>query len=142
MERRLFIKSSCKACLGVAIAGTALTLLEGCASLPLYKTKADNGVLSVPESQFAETKQLIVRNMQMDYDIFLVKKDDQNYTALYMQCSHRDQPLTATENGLHCTTHGSSFDLDGNVLKEPATAPLKQFKTETKNSLIHIYVTK
>jgi len=67
--------------------------------------------------------------MQVAYDILLVKKSTEEYLAIYMKCSHQENPVTATTTGLFCSSHGSRFDLDGNVTKEPATAPLKKFKT-------------
>lgn len=68
--------------------------------------------------------------MQVPYDILVVKKSDSDYNAIYMKCSHQENAVTATETGLFCSAHGSRFDLDGNVLKEPALQPLKKFKTE------------
>jgi cytochrome b6-f complex iron-sulfur subunit len=65
-----------------------------------------------------------------EYDILLVKKSEELFDAIYMRCSHRENPLTATATGLHCSAHGSSFDLNGQVMKEPATAPLQKFPTE------------
>ena len=70
--------------------------------------------------------------MQVAYDILIVKKGDQDYSAIYMKCSHQENPVTATATGLFCSSHGSRFDLEGNVLKEPALTPLKKFNTQIK----------
>jgi Rieske Fe-S protein len=59
-----------------------------------------------------------------------------------MQCSHQNQPLSATKTGLFCASHGSAFDLEGNVTVEPATDPLRKFKTEVNNATIKIYLSK
>jgi nitrite reductase/ring-hydroxylating ferredoxin subunit len=142
MERRDFIKNTCKACLGLAASTAIISLLEGCATMPVYKTKTVNGLMTVPVEQFAATNMVIARNPQLDYDILVVKKDDGTYKALYMRCSHQDQPLSATNTGLYCTAHGSSFDLEGNVTKEPASTPLTSFKTEVENQSINIYIKK
>lgn len=140
MERKEFIKSSCKACLGLALSGAVISLFEGCATMPVYKTKPVNNVLSIPVAQFAETKMVLARTSQLDYDVLVQKRDDGTYTAIYMRCSHQDQPLNATATNLYCTAHGSTFDLDGNVTKEPANNPLRQFKTTVENQLVNIYI--
>ena len=140
MERRNFIKNTCKACLGVACSATVLTMLESCASLPVYKTKPENGVMVVPIEQFAQTNMVLARTSQLDYDVLVMKREDGTYKALYMRCSHQDQPLNATNTGLYCTTHGSTFDLDGNVTKEPASKPIRSFKTTADNQFVNIYI--
>ena len=76
----------------------------------------------------------------MDYDILLVKKTDGTYNALYMQCSHESQSLTANKSGLFCPSHGSAFDLEGNVTQQPAIKPLRKFKTSIENNSIKIYL--
>lgn len=99
------------------------------------------GTIKVPLSSFIDkNKVLIVRNEQTVFDILLVKISDTNYNALLMQCTHQDNPLTATKSGLFCSAHGSTFDLQGNVTKEPALSPLKKFKTEVNNSFIEIFL--
>jgi cytochrome b6-f complex iron-sulfur subunit len=55
-----------------------------------------------------------------------------------MKCTHQDNPLTVNSTGLYCTAHGSTFDLQGNVTKEPALHALKKYKTELNESSIVI----
>lgn len=138
MERRKFIKSTCLLCAGVAGAGLAASALSSCASTPIYKALNEQDKLNVPFSSFSDSPILVVRNSQMDYDILLVKKSESDVTAMLMKCTHQDNALTANKNGLFCSVHGSTFDLQGNVTKEPALNPLKKFKTEINNQIITI----
>lgn len=139
MERREFIKSSCLACASVIGLAGVTSLLSSCTALPIVKVENQNNSLSIPESSFIENQTvLIVKNQQLEYDILLVKKKDATYNAIYMQCSHQNQPLTATKSGLYCSAHGSSFDLDGNVQIQPATQALKKFITIVQNNTIQI----
>jgi Rieske Fe-S protein len=134
--RREFIKDTCTACLGTAFLGLTFSQLTSCSSLPIYKTNLSQKMVDVPLTSFVESTVVIVRDMQVPYDVLLVKKSEQEYTALYMKCSHQENAVTATKTGLYCSTHGSTFDLDGNVTKEPAIKPLKKFKTSlTENSV-------
>lgn len=136
--RREFLKDTCTFCLGGAFLTTAFSQLTSCSPLPVYKTDLSKKIVNVPLSSFAESNLLIVRDMQVPYDILLVKKSEQEYNAIYMKCSHQENPVSATTNGLYCSSHGSSFDLDGNVTKEPALAPLKKFKTQIIDNQVSI----
>lgn len=126
VNRRTFIKTSCVVC-----ATGLLSQLTACApALPTFKTKIAGSSINVPLTFFETSNLAIVRDNQAEFDILLVKKSEELFEAIYMKCSHRENPLTATETGLYCSAHGSIFDLDGNVKKEPATAPLQKFPVD------------
>lgn len=138
-SRRNFIKQSCTLCASIAGMGILTSQLSSCTALPMCKGDICKGVISVPIISFTDkNKIVIVRNKQLDYDILLVKLTDDKYEALLMKCTHQDNPLTANQNGLFCSAHGSTFDLNGMVTKEPALNPLKKFKTKVNNSSIEI----
>ncbi len=142
IDRRQFIKRSCTACFGAAASGLLFSQLSSCApAFPVFKTKFDKGLVQVPVSSFETSNLVIVRDLQIDFDVLLVKKSADDYNAIYMKCSHQANPVTATATGLFCPSHGSSFDLDGNVRTEPATAPLQKFKTELKDNVVTITIT-
>ena len=139
MKRRDFLRSSCISCVGAAALGVSLVELSSCSpALPTYKTSFKGNTIDVPVASFGESNLLIIRDMQVEFDILLVRKSAEDYRAIYMKCSHRSNPVSATATGLYCPSHGSTFDLDGNVLKEPATAPLQKFKTQLNNQTITI----
>ncbi len=138
INRRTFIKSSCVVC-----ATGVLSQLTSCApALPTFKTTISGKTINVPLTYFAESNVAIVRDNQAEYDILLVKKSEELFDAIYMRCSHRENPLTATNTGLFCSSHGSTFTLDGQVTKEPATDPLQKFPTEfdRANGIISINI--
>src|ERR1700754_5168139 len=108
MDRRAFIKNSCTFCIAATGLGFIASGLSSCASAHVYKSVIENGMIAVPVTSFAESNTLIVRNPKLEYDILLVKKSEENYNALYMKCTHQDNPLTGGRNGLYCSSHGSS----------------------------------
>lgn len=138
-NRRSFIKQSCAFCIGAIGLGAVATQLTACAPMVVFKGEVQKSKILVPFSAFvAPNSMLVVRNSQLAFDILLIKKTDGTYAALEMKCSHQDNALTATKTGLFCSTHGSSFDLDGKVLKEPAIEPIHKYIVEIENSAIQI----
>lgn len=137
-SRRSFLKTGCTAGCGVLAGSMLLSVLSGCASVKVFNAAYTDGKLSVPVSEFAETNLKIIRSSKFDRDILLVKKQDGTYNALYMQCTHNQYQLSANSKGLNCSSHGSSFDLDGNVTNGPAIKPLRKFTTTIENNIITI----
>ena len=82
---------------------------------------------------------IVVRSNSLENDILLVKNENV-YKALYLKCTHEGIGLATTNKNIVCPAHGSMFDFNGNVLKEPALRPLQEFKTETVNDNIIIHL--
>ena len=137
--RRSFIKSGCAACVLMA---SGASLLEGCSTpLPLVNSTSTTPELQVGTENFVPGKgnMLIVRTKQLENDILLVKNGE-TYKALLLRCTHEGVGLTPTANKIYCTSHGSVFDLDGRVQKEPALRPLKIYNTEVINNKVIIHL--
>lgn len=117
-----------------------LSMLESCAPLPVFKPGEEAQVLKVPKKKFLESNLVLVRVAWLPYDVLLVKKSETEYKAIYMKCSHQDQILVASKSGFFCSAHGSTFDLDGNVTKEPAINPLTTFNTVIQTDFIEIHL--
>lgn len=136
MERRQFLTKSCSACLGLA---GASWLLSACGTaLPVFKATSRDQELVIPGDQFPPgQQQLLVSTPALANQILLVRRNNQ-VKALYMECTHEYTGLTATKTRIVCSLHGSIFDFDGNVVKEPALLPLKQFpvRTTDNNNLV------
>lgn len=139
MERREFIKNACVSCGVISLMSTfPLTLLQSCTSLPMLRTSSVNKNIVIGKTKLDPAKNLfILRNDDLQYDVLLVKDKDNTYYALYMQCTHQDNPVTANDKGLNCSVHGSTFDLEGKVTNGPAIHELKRYSvTEAGENLI------
>jgi Rieske Fe-S protein len=140
-DRRAFIKQTCRMC--AALAGVAIVLPSVTACAPLKTVSADisEGSISVPASSFTEGNNLvIVRNNDLDFDIALVKYADNSYRSFLLECTHRSNPLVATQTGFTCNLHGSSFDLKGAVTKPPATSALKEYPVQASSEILKIKI--
>ena len=129
-------------CAALAGAGVVATLLDGCASIPMVKATVQNGKVNAEESLFGKSHYILIRPKNFTNDILVVKTIGPNshdfYHSLLMQCTHQQQPLNVNGKIIHCPAHGSEFDLDGNVLKEPALAPLKTYNTSWQDGIITV----
>jgi len=139
MDRRKFIKNTCAFCVGASSIGAVLTSCS--VQKNIYKTIAQNNIISIPLSEFIDKNHLIVRATTLNYDIFTYKINENNYTALLMKCTHRDSPVQYSSGGLVCNEHGSRFGFDGVVTKAPATESLKQLEVSTNETHINIKIT-
>lgn len=137
-NRRDFIKSGCTACV---MAASGMALLQSCSTpLPMVRAAGTNAnTLSVAANSFTGGNMLVVRTKQLEYDILLIKNGDA-YKALYLRCTHEGVGLTPAANKIFCSAHGSVFDLDGKVVKEPALRPLTTYQTEVINNQIIIHL--
>jgi cytochrome b6-f complex iron-sulfur subunit len=137
--RRSFIKSGCAACI---LTTSGISFLESCSTpLPMIKSAGTKpNQVEVDANSFAgKGNMLVVRTNQLEYDILLVKNGD-DYKAIYLRCTHEGVGLTPAANKIFCSAHGSVFNLDGKVVKEPALRPLKTYPTEIVNNQIIIHL--
>ena len=78
--------------------------------------------------------------------IALVHADDDNFYAVYDECSHAQIPLSEGEiDGctLECWLHGSRFDLrTGEPTGLPATEPVPVFPVEIRDGDIYVNLEK
>lgn len=127
--------------MGLVAFGVISTVMEGCSSaIPVVSASVIDNVIHVKLDLMAEKNTLIVRSKKIAADILLVRRGDE-FFALEMTCTHQAQPLTATSTGLYCPTHGSTFDLEGNVTRAPALRSLKKYKVDRLNDLeVAIYL--
>ena len=129
------------ACGVLAFGGILPAVLQSCTTLPMLKTTTENKNLIISKSKLAPEKKLFVlRNNDIQYDVLLVKNPDNSWYALYMQCTHNDNPVTANEKGLYCSMHGSIFYLNGKPTNGPASADLKRYAVseQGENLIVHI----
>ena len=143
MERKEFIKTCGYACLGATIFAP---LLQGCVSAKNISATIEGENLLVPTLNFEKDgkilKYLVVNNPQLQYPIYVFRFSETDYTALYMQCTHQGNELTAYGEKLVCSAHGSEFDNKGNVTNGPASNSLRTFPTNLDNQNILISLKK
>lgn len=127
------------ACIGIA---AAPVLLQSCVSSRDISVGITGDSLQVPLAKFmkndAYLAYLIVRNENLQFPIYVFRFSENEYSALYLQCTHQGNELNAYGEKLVCSAHGSEFDNRGGVTNGPATDALRSFPVQIDNSHITI----
>ena len=131
MDRREFIKNSCTACLSVTVIAA---MLPSCTSTRYISgTLGKDGLFIDPKEFLAKQNGktayrsfIIVRNDALQYPICVYRFNDNEYSALWMSCTHQG------------TAHGSEFDNKGTVKTGPADRSLRRFPVTVLNNQLFI----
>jgi len=81
---------------------------------------------------------IIVRNEILKYPICIYRMNDEEYTALWMRCTHQGAELQASGDVLQCSAHGSEFNSKGHVRNGPANTALRAFTVTVTNNEIFV----
>ena len=131
------------ACIGGSAMGA---LLQSCALSKTLSGNISNSDLLVPLADF-ETKAgneihykkyLVVNNDQLKFPICIYRLDTQNFSALWLQCSHQGAELQVFGDKLQCPAHGSEFNNKGTVTGGPADRSLRSFPVTIDNKQLKI----
>jgi len=143
MDRRNFIKKSCTACLSVTVLSS---LVSSCVSTQYISGKLGKDGITLDKDDFkvkqkggtAYSSFIIVRNEALKYPICVYRMNDNEYSALWMRCTHQGAELQASGDVLQCSAHGSEFNNKGQVRNGPADTALKTFPVTVSNNEIFI----
>ena len=81
---------------------------------------------------------IIVRNDALQYPVCVYRVSDNEYSALWMRCTHQGTELQASGDRLQCTAHGSEFDNKGSVKTGPADRSLRSFPVTVSSNQLFI----
>lgn len=132
MHRKDFIKSCGFACLGSAAIGT---ILQGCTSSKIIGGNISGDELIIPVSDFETSagnekhfkKYIVLQNEILQYPICVYRHNENEYSALWMRCTHQGAELQVFGDKLQCPAHGSEFGNKGDVQNGPAENKLRTF---------------
>ena len=132
MHRRELIKQSCLGCL----TGSLLSIsLSNCVVTHYATGFMENIGLAVSKSEFIYLKKeqaltrkyIIVQNEKLEFPIYLYRFSENDFSAVWMKCTHQGAELRASGDALHCPSHGSEFNNRGMLSQGPAEINLRSF---------------
>ena len=143
MDRRNFLKKSCSACLSLTVISS---MVSSCVSTKYVSGKVAKDGITIDKDDFkikqkggtAYSSFVIVRNEILKYPICIYRINDDEYTALWMRCTHQGTELQASGDVLQCSAHGSEFNSKGQVRNGPANTALRTFPVRVTNNEIFI----
>ena len=143
MDRRNFLKKSCSACLSLTVISS---MVSSCVSTKYVSGKVAKDGITIDKDDFkikqkggtAYSSFVIVRNEILKYPICIYRMNNDEYTALWMRCTHQGAELQASGDVLQCSAHGSEFNSKGQVRNGPANTALRTFPVTVTNNEIFI----
>ena len=143
MDRKEFIKSCGFAC--IAIPGMAV-MMQGCSLTKMLNGQIAGDNLIVPLSEFEIKKgkeiqfkkYLVVQNDILQYPVCIYRFNENEYSALWMRCTHQGTELQVFGEKLQCPAHGSEFNNRGGVQDGPADVKLRTFPVTIENNQLKI----
>ena len=81
---------------------------------------------------------IIVRNEALQYPICIYRFNEDEYSALWMKCTHQGAELQASGDVLQCAAHGSEFNNRGMVRNGPAISNLRTFPVTVSQDQVFI----
>lgn len=145
MDRKHFIKLTGITCL----AASAPTMFFGCSSVyHINIPVTSNNQLIVPKTEFVEIVKetehlrrfIVVNAANLKFPIALYRTSENDFNALWMECTHKHCEVNPRDEILVCPCHGSEFTTSGNVTSGPAELDLKTFEVTTNNENVIIYL--
>jgi len=134
MKRKDFLRM---ASAGVICGGFAYAL-QGCATYNFVDSGLVDGKLVVNKSVFGGDEFVLLRNSRYKAPVLLMKNEEQRFSALLMECTHKQCTVKPAGQTLECPCHGSRFNFEGDVLEGPAKNPL--FTYNVTHDETHVYV--
>ena len=137
MYRKEFIKTVSLLTIGT-ISGS---LLNGCAVIKYAQYSIDGNKLVVKKSEFSGLQKFVLLNVNsLPAAIYLRKNENETFTALLTQCTHKGCEVDPDYDMLSCPCHGSKYSPAGKVISPPAEEPLKKFEVLSDSENIYIKI--
>lgn len=115
------------------------SVLSSCNSAFYVPHVVDGSKIIVNKIEFpAESNYVLVKNKRLPAPLYLRRNDEDSFTALLMECTHKACEVQPFGDQLHCPCHGSEFSSTGKVLEGPAEVDLRKFKVTTDAEKIYI----
>lgn len=141
MNRKDFIRNTCKACLGMAVTPV---VFGACRITKIAAGQLTTDGLLLDVNTFAAKEKgkylsyVVVRNEALSFPIYVYRFGETEYTALWMQCTHQGTELNAAGDMLQCPAHGSEFSNRGKLTSGPAGEDLRSFPVTVINNQLFI----
>ncbi len=131
--RRQFVGRSIGAAFTTA---SLLPLLNACASLATHPVTPVDGRVRLSLQAYPQLAEaggsLQLMPQGTDVPVYLLALGDRRFVALSPICTHRGCTVQIRAARLVCPCHGSTYDLEGRVIRGPAQRSLARYAVEVR----------
>ena len=125
-------------------AGLALGGLAGCAAAITYQATVVDGQIFLSRSELEQragvNRPVVVKVPDLPDPVILIPVDEKNFRAVSAKCTHLGCHVRPSRNFLVCPCHGSTYDLEGEVVRGPAPSALTTYPVEVNGDEIKIII--
>jgi cytochrome b6-f complex iron-sulfur subunit len=139
ISRKNFIEKTGKTGLAVCLGLGMSSLLHSCKSIQRVQAPLLDEIIRIDEKFVNKEQELLVENEALPAPVYL-SKSSTGYQALLLLCTHKECEVNPTGEVFTCPCHGSQFTKAGERISGPAEKALTQFKTESKDGQVFIYL--
>jgi cytochrome b6-f complex iron-sulfur subunit len=141
LTRREFLAQSGKA---IIVSGLTVGGAVSCAVTATYRGVVRDGRLLVDIKLYPELENpgggVIFELQDLPKPILLINVDGKKFNALSAMCTHMGCTVSLSKNFILCPCHGSTYNLEGKVLRGPAQKDLKNYKLKKNNGRVEINI--
>ena len=139
VNRRQFMMDSSKIAVIFGITGIT-PFLNGCYGTKVIQATEVEGQVMVTKSDFEGLKYVMIETDKLQAPLLVSMVEEVGYVALLMECTHKGCNVHPAGEVIQCGCHGSQFSYTGEVLKRPATDPLKTYKVSVTGDNIYVHL--
>ena len=125
---------------GLVYGGSSSLMLVGCASVSYLPYNEENNLLVIKKTYFIKEKYGLIGYKNLPAPIYIAKLENNKYSAVLLECTHRGCEVSPVGDLLICPCHGSEYSITGEVLQSPADKDLYSFSVKTDSQNIYINV--
>jgi Rieske Fe-S protein len=141
ISRREFLAQTGKV---ILVPGLTFSGALSCAVTATYRGVVRDGRLLVDIKLYPELENpgggVIFELQDLPKPILLINVDGKNFKAISAMCTHMGCTVSLSKNFILCPCHGSTYNLEGKVLRGPAQKDLKNYKLKKNNGRIVINI--
>ena len=131
--------------LGCLAAGFAVAALPACAGIYTYHAQSENGRILLSNNELPSGENsldpVLIRVPEVDGGLLLIRRNPSALIAIGARCTHQGCQVRPGGDFFTCPCHGSTFDLDGAVVRGPAQKPLPRYPVIERDGLLEIVIT-
>jgi nitrite reductase/ring-hydroxylating ferredoxin subunit len=139
LDRRNFLKEA----IAFVAGGTLVSTFGGCSTgLASYFVRTEGNTLHLSVNEFPQLRDvggaIEIEFMEVPGHLVVVRTGPDSFAALSPRCTHLGCTVRKEPSFFRCPCHGSTYTLEGEVVRGPAEKPLTRYEVRLVEDKITI----